>query len=160
MHIQHHQPTLDPTVATTVRVAIITAQFNREYTSSLERHCVAALQQAGLARDRITTFAVPGALEIPVVAKRLAARKKFSVIVAFGVVLKGETYHFEIVADQCAAGLQQVAVQTGIPVINEVLACYTAAQAEARCGDNDGNKGREAAAAAVAMLNLLPQLSA
>jgi len=155
----HHQlPKVNATIASSARVAIVTAQFNGEYTASLERHCVAALQQAGLAHDRVETFAVPGALEIPVVAKRLAASGKFSAIIALGVVIKGETYHFELVANESARGCQQVALETGVPVIMEILACYTEAQAVARCSNGQHNKGREAAAAAIAMLNLLPKL--
>lgn len=150
--------TLPPGLASGVHVAVITSQFNARFTASLERHCMRTLKAAGLPAKHIATFAVPGALEIPVVAKRLAQSGRYQVIIALGVVLKGETYHFELVASEAARGCQQVATETGVPVIMEILACYTAAQAKARCGNNAHNKGREAATAAVAMLNLLPHL--
>ncbi len=149
---------LPPDLAKRSGVAIITSQFNAELTTNLERHCLQALTAAGLPRERVDTFAVPGALEIPVVAKRLAQSGRYDVLIALGVVLKGETYHFELVANEAARGCTQVALDTGVPVIMEILACYTREQAEARCGANEMNKGREAAGAAVAMLNLLPKL--
>lgn len=149
---------LPPEIARRSRVAIITAQFNAAFTKNLERHCVRALKTAGVPAKQVTSFAVPGSLEIPVVAKRLALSERYQVIIALGVVLKGETYHFELVAENAARGCTQVAVETGVPVIMEILACYTRAQAQARCGNNVHNKGREAAAAAIAMLRLLPKL--
>ena len=116
------------------------------------------LKAAGLPAKQIDTFAVPGALEIPVVAKRLALSERYQVLIALGVVIKGETYHFELVANESARGCQQVAIETGVPVIMEILACYTEAQAKARCGNDNRNQGITAANAAVAMLNLLPTL--
>lgn len=149
---------LPSTIAKRSRVAIITSQFNAKYTMSLQRQCLATLKTAGLAAKHVDTFVVPGALEIPVVAKRLALSERYHVLIALGVVLKGETYHFELTANESARGCQQVALETGVPVIMEILACYTNAQAAARCGNNQHNKGREAAAAAIAMLTLLPKL--
>lgn len=149
---------LSPDVAKRSHVAVITSQFNAKYTASLQRQCIKTLTAAGMPAKHIETFAVPGALEIPVVAKRLALSERYQVLVALGVILKGETYHFELVANVAARGCQQVALDTGVPVIMEVLACYTEAQAVARCGNDNGNKGITAANAAVAMLNLLPRL--
>jgi len=149
---------ISPVLAQRSRVAIITSQYNGKLTKNLERYCTATLLAAGLANENVETFAVPGALEIPVVAKTLAASKRYDAIIALGMVLKGETYHFEIVADQCAAGLQAVAIETGIPVINEVLACYTIEQAKARAGDHTNNKGIEAAVTALKMIEVIKKL--
>lgn len=149
---------LSPDLARRSRVAVITSQFNAKYTASLQRQCIKTLTAAGMPAKHIETFAVPGALEIPVVAKRLAVSERYQVIIALGVVLKGETYHFELVANEAARGCNQVAIETGVPVIMEVLACYTVAQAAGRCSNNKQNKGIQAAAAAITMLNLLPQL--
>lgn len=151
-------PIANQAVAQRARIAIITSQYNGALTKNLEQHCVATLQAAGMPRKNIATFAVPGALEIPMVAKHLATSGRFQAIIALGVVLKGETYHFEIVANQCAAGLQLVAVQTDVPVINEVLACYTRKQAETRCGNHADNKGIEAARTALQMIALLDRI--
>lgn len=149
---------LDARLAARVKIGIITAQFNATYTASLERHCLTALKASGIPEKNLTVVHVPGSLEIPVVAKRLALSERYDVIIALGVVIKGETYHFELVANESAHGCQQVALDTGVPVIMEILACSTEAQAAARCGDDERNKGREAAAAAIAMLNLMPKL--
>ncbi|MDD5110315.1 MAG: 6,7-dimethyl-8-ribityllumazine synthase [Patescibacteria group bacterium] len=149
---------INPKISGQAKVAIITSQYNGELTRNLERHCMATLQAAGLPKENVEAFAVPGALEIPVLAKYLAAAGSFDAIVALGIVLKGETYHFELVANEAARGCQDVAIATGVPVIMEVLACYTKEQAEARAGNNDRNKGIEAAHTALQMITLLRTL--
>lgn len=152
------KPKLSHTVAKRSRLAIITSDYNGKLTALLEKYCRQTLQNNGVPKNYITAIHVPGALEIPVVAKTLATSKCYDAIIALGMVLKGETYHFEIVADQCAAGLQAVAIETGIPVINEVLACYTTEQAEARAGDHANNKGVEAAVTALKMIVIMKSL--
>ena len=150
--------TLHPNLASGVHIAVITSQYNGELTASLERACLDTLAAHGVPANHIHAMHVPGALEIPVVASRIARSGNADAIIALGVVLKGETYHFELVANEAARGCQQVALETGVPVIMEVLACYTEAQAQARCGNNGRNKGIEAAAAAIAMLNLMSSI--
>ena len=102
---------------------------------------------------------VPGAWEIPVAAARLAAGSKHAAIIALGCVIRGDTRHYEHVADRCAEGLMRVQLDTGVPVLNGVLAVERIEDAEARAGGSHGNKGEEAALAAIEMAHLLAQLS-
>lgn len=148
---------LPPGLASGARIAVITSQYNRELAASLEHACLDTLAAHGVPAGNTHVIHVPGALEIPVVASRLARSGEVSVIIALGVILKGETYHFELVANQCAAGLQQVAVTHGVPVVNEVLACTTVEQAQARAMGN-GNKGVEAALTALRMIGVMREL--
>jgi 6,7-dimethyl-8-ribityllumazine synthase len=110
-----------------------------------------ALKEAGVADDRITVVTVPGALEAPLALQRLAQSGNFEALVALGAVIRGDTYHFEIVANESAAGIAGVQLEFGIPIGNGVLTCDTDAQAEARMDA----KGYEAALAALELANLL-----
>ncbi len=148
---------LPPGLASGVRIAVITSDYNGELTTSLERACLDTLAAHGVPATNVHAIHVPGALEIPVVASRIARSAEVAAIIALGVILKGETYHFELVADQCAVGLQQVAVTHGVPVVNEVLACYTLEQAQART-TGTGNKGVEAALTALRMIAVMREL--
>lgn len=148
---------LPPGLASGAHIAVITSDYNAELTSSLEHACLNTLTAHGVPAANIHTVHVPGALEIPVVASRIAHSASVDAIIALGVILKGETYHFELVADQCTAGLQQVAVQYRLPVINEVLACHTLEQAQARA-TGEGNKGTEAALTALRMITVMREL--
>lgn len=140
------------------RIAVVRAQFNASLTESLEKHCLATLFNYGLKKDQILQFQVPGSLEIPIVAQNIAKNKKADIIIALGVVIKGDTYHFEIVANECARGCMDVALKFNIPIIFEVIPAYNLAQAKKRTGNNSQNKGREAALAALKMLNVMSQL--
>src|SRR3990167_5529688 len=91
-------------VLSKAKIAIIRAQFNAPLTESLEKHCLATLLEHGVRRDQILQFQVPGSLEIPIVAQNIASQKKSDIIIALGVVIKGDTYHFEIVINECARG--------------------------------------------------------
>ena len=137
------------------RIAIVRAQFNTLLTESLEKHCLATLLDHGLKKDQILQFQVPGSLEIPIVAQNIAKRKKADIIIALGVVIKGDTYHFEIVANECARSCMDVALKYNVPIIFEVIPVYNLAQAKKRAGDNNQNKGREAALAALKMLAVM-----
>lgn len=132
-------------IAPKLKVAIIKSEFNSAITNRLERHCLKTLKQHGVKGGNIATFTVPGALEIPIVAKRIAKNQKHDAIITLGCVIKGETYHFELVANECARGCATVALEYEIPVIFEVMATYTLKQAQARSANNDSNKGIEAA---------------
>ena len=101
---------------------------------------------------------VPGAIEIPLVCKKLAQSKKYDAILALGCVIRGNTYHFEVVANECAKGLTQVTLESGIPVANGVLTTDTIDQAVQRAGSKMGNKGSEAAASALEMVNVIKQI--
>jgi len=141
-----------------IRIAIITSQYNEKITNNLERSCIKTLIRNGMSDENIELYHVPGALEIPVTAKLIAKNKKPDAIIALGAVIKGDTYHFEVVVDNCSQGLQKVAMQYGIPVINEVLACYNMKQAKERAGKNPLNKGIEAAITALEMVEILNEI--
>ena len=147
------------TVLDKARIAIVRAQFNTLLTESLEKHCLATLLEHGVKKGQILQFQVPGSLEIPIVAQNIAKTKKADIIIALGVVIKGDTYHFEIVANECARGCMDVALKYNVPIIFEVIPVYNLAQAKKRAGNNNQNKGREAALAALKMLNVMSQLA-
>ena len=141
------------------RIAIVASSFNDYITKGLLKACLMELQRQGLTEAQVTTVWVPGAFEIPIAAVRLAQRKDIDAVICLGAVIRGETYHFEVVANECARGIMQAGVLTGKPVIMGVLTTDTVAQAQARCGTKgNNNKGRDAAMAALAMLALLKDI--
>ncbi|HEX7247149.1 MAG TPA: 6,7-dimethyl-8-ribityllumazine synthase [Actinomycetota bacterium] len=140
------------------RIAVVAARFNSIVTDKLVEGAGAALARHGVAEDDIDLAWVPGAFEIPVVAARLARSGRYDAVICLGAVIRGDTAHFELVAGESARGIARVALETGIPVIFEVLATDTLAQAEARAGGEHGNKGWEAAEAALQTASLMGQL--
>jgi 6,7-dimethyl-8-ribityllumazine synthase len=142
---------------TGLRVAIVVARFNEIVTTALLDGAVQALAHAGVADDDVTVVWVPGAFEIPTAAARLA-RTGVDAVVCLGAVIRGETAHFELVANEAARGISEVTRSTGVPCIFEVLATDDLAQAQARAGGAHGNKGWEAAMAAVEMARLLREM--
>jgi len=141
-----------------VRVAIVAARFNEPITNALVEGALEGLSRAGVADDDVTVAWVPGAFEIPIVAQRFATEGGVDAVICLGAVIRGETAHFELVANEAARGIAEVGRRTGVPCIFEVLATETLAQAQARCGGAHGNKGYEAAAVALEMVRLLQQL--
>ncbi|MEJ2008239.1 MAG: 6,7-dimethyl-8-ribityllumazine synthase [Acidobacteriota bacterium] len=141
--------------ASRVRVGIIRAEYNREITLSLEKKCVETLLAAGVAEKNLDQFAVPGCFEIPIVAQRLASKKRYDALIALGAVIRGDTYHFELVVNECARGIMDVTLRHDVPVIFEVLATYNRRDALRRAGNNKFNKGIEAAQAALSLLATL-----
>jgi 6,7-dimethyl-8-ribityllumazine synthase len=139
--------------------ALVVARFNDFVTSKLLEAAVDTLSRLGVAEADITVVWVPGAFEIPMAAERLARSGKFAAVVCLGTVIRGQTPHFEYVAGQCAAGIAAVGRDTGVPVIMGVLTTETMEQAIDRAGGKMGNKGADAAEAAVEMADLLNQLS-
>jgi 6,7-dimethyl-8-ribityllumazine synthase len=119
---------------------------------------LAGLAKQGVADDDVDLAWVPGAFEIPLVARRLAATGRYDAIICLGAVIRGDTAHFELVANESARGIAEVSRDTGVPVVFEVLATETLAQAEERAGGVHGNKGWDAAAAALEMASLLEAL--
>ena len=148
-------PALTLRDASRFRIAIIRGEYNREITLSMEKKCVETLIAAGVKEKNIRVFAVPGCFEIPILAQRLAAQKKADAIIALGAVIKGDTYHFELVVDECARGVMDVSLRHDVPIIFEVLATYNKRDAERRAGNNKFNKGIEAAETALSMLATL-----
>jgi 6,7-dimethyl-8-ribityllumazine synthase len=137
------------------RIAIVRSEYNREVTLSLEEKCVETLLAAGVPEKNLRVFAVPGCFEIPILAQRLASRKKYDALIALGAVIKGDTYHFELVVNECARGIMDVSLRHDIPIIFEVLATYNRRDAVRRAGNNKFNKGIEAAQTALSLLATL-----
>jgi len=137
-----------------LRIAIVRARFNDALTRKLEEACVAELAVLGVADKHIKRVAVPGALEIPVALKALAETEDYDALIALGCVIRGETYHFELVANESGAGVTRVALDHLLPVANAILTVENEAQAWARAED----KGRDAARVAVEMANLMEDL--
>lgn len=140
------------------RFAIVAARFNELFVDRLVQGAVDGLKRHGVQDGAIDIVRVPGSLEIPVTAQRLAASQSYSAIICLGVVIRGATVHFEHVADGAASGIAHVALAADIPVINGLIAAETLEQAMERSGAKLGNKGFDAAMAALEMANLLNQL--
>ena len=143
-----------------MKIALIVSRFNEEITAGLLGGAQEALAAAGLRDDDVATFHVPGAFEIPLAAMHAAESGAFDAVVCLGCVIKGETMHFEYIADAVANGIMRVGLNTGVPVVFGVLTTVTEEQAGERSQRGAGNKGAEAARAAVDMARLLPQLKA
>jgi 6,7-dimethyl-8-ribityllumazine synthase len=135
-----------------LHVAVVVSRFNEDVTKRLLRGAVGALQEHGIEEPDV--YWVPGSLELPITALALAEKGQHDAIVCLGCVIRGETYHFEVVANQAAAGIMQVQLDTGVPVAFGVLTTEDKEQALARSGPKN-NKGAEAAEAAIEMANLL-----
>lgn len=144
---------------TGARVVLICSRFNDLIVSRLEAGARDALVRHGVADDAIDTVWVPGAMEIPLAAKVAATSGRYDAVVALGAVLRGATYHFEVVANQSAAGLTRVALDTGVVVTNGILTVDTLDQAFERAGSKAGNKGADVALAALETLQVLGALA-
>ncbi|MEZ5381082.1 MAG: 6,7-dimethyl-8-ribityllumazine synthase [Microthrixaceae bacterium] len=142
-----------------LRIAVVVGRFNDLITTRLLEGARDGLLRHGVSEDDITVVMVPGAFEIPVVAKRCAASGGFDAVITLGAVIKGSTDHYEHVAGQAAAGIARVAAETGVPVIFEVLTTETIDQAIERAGTKAGNKGFEAAMAAIETARVLAKVT-
>ena len=143
------------------RIGIVAARFNDEIVNRLLEAAVATLQQRNVADERLIVVRVPGAFEIPLVCQRLAATGSVDAVIALGCIIRGDTPHFDYVCSESARGVLDVSLQLDLPVINGILTTDDLAQAEARAGVGDsphGNKGADAALAALEMLSLLKRL--
>jgi 6,7-dimethyl-8-ribityllumazine synthase len=140
------------------RFAIVAARFNAAVTGALLEGAVATLAEHGVPDDHVSVVQVPGAFEIPITAKRLAASGRYEAIIALGAVVRGDTQHHEYVAGACARGIGRVAIEENVPVIFGVLTTDTDEQARDRAGGKKGNKGCEAAMAGLEMVTLLRRL--
>ena len=139
-----------------LRVGIVVGRFNEEVGEGLLASCTAALTKHGVQPSAIRVVNVPGALEIPLALQKLANTGKFDALIALGAVIRGETYHFEIVSNESASGITSVALDSGVPIANGILTTEDDAQAMARVKE----KGADCALAAIEMANLLKQLGA
>jgi len=138
-----------------LRIGIVQARFNEEITDALARACLDELAALGVAEADIEHVSVPGALEVPVALQALAERESFDALVALGCIIRGETYHFELVANESGASVSRLALDYRIPIANAILTTENLEQAVARQTD----KGRDAARVAVEMAQLLATLS-
>jgi 6,7-dimethyl-8-ribityllumazine synthase len=134
-----------------LRIGIVVGRFNKEVGEGLLAACTAELDKLGVQRTDMTIVTVPGALEIPLALQKLAGTEAFDAMIALGAVIRGETYHFEVVSNESAGGVMSVQLDTGIPIANGILTTDDVEQAEARIQD----KGADCARAAVEMANLL-----
>lgn len=147
-----------PYLAKNVKFAIVASRFNEIVTKGLLDGAASTFRRHGVEEKNLTLVWVPGAWEIPVVAKRLAASGQYDSIICLGCVIKGQTSHFEYVAGQAASGIMSASLETNVPLIFGVLTTENLEQALARSGATVGNKGAEAAAAALEMANLFKLL--
>ncbi|MFN8667634.1 MAG: 6,7-dimethyl-8-ribityllumazine synthase [Gemmatimonadaceae bacterium] len=142
------------------RIAIVVSRFNETITQKLVEGALDALTRHGVAFDDVDVLWVPGAWELPFAARRVLASDRYDACVALGAVIRGDTPHFDIVANESARGLMQASADLDFPVANGVLTCDTMEQAEARAGGAHGNKGWDAAMAALEMADLFGRLDA
>jgi 6,7-dimethyl-8-ribityllumazine synthase len=133
-----------------LRIGIVQSRFNEDVCHGLLASCLAELKHLGVADEDVLQVTVPGALEIPLALQKMAETMQFDALIAIGAVIRGETYHFELVSNESGAGITRVALDFGIPIANAVLTTDTDEQAEARMEE----KGADAARVAVEMANL------
>lgn len=148
MEIGQYQPELD---GEGLRVGIVQARFNDAVCAALRDAAVAELDRLGVDGEDVLLVTVPGALEIPLALQKMAECGQFDALIALGAVIRGETYHFELVSNESGAGITRIGLDFGIPIANAVLTTENDEQAEARAAE----KGRDAARVAVEMANLL-----
>lgn len=133
-----------------LRIAIVQSRFNEEHCQALSESCINELLALGVSHADIQLVTVPGALEIPFALSQLVKTDEFDAFIALGAVIRGETYHFELVSNESASGITRISLDAGVPIANGILTCDTDEQATARTGE----KGRDCARAAVEMANL------
>jgi len=141
-----------------LKVAIVVARFNEFITSKLLGGAEDGLKRHGVEQSDITVAWVPGAFELPLVAKKLAESGKYDAVITLGTVIRGATTHYDYVCNEAAKGVSQASLSTGVPVVFGVLTTETIEQAIERAGTKAGNKGYEAAVTAIEMGNLLKSL--
>lgn len=141
--------------ASGIRLAVVVSRFNADVTRRLSAGCVEELTARGVATEALTVQQVPGCFELPFMAKIFATSGKFDAIICLGAIIRGDTPHFEYVSSATASGIQQVALETGVPVVFGVLTVDNVQQAYDRVGGPAGNKGREAALTAIEMVHAL-----
>ena len=147
MEIGQYQPNMD---GDGLRIGVVQSRFNEPVCNGLVDACVEELERLGIAGEDVLLVTVPGALEIPLALQKLAESGQFDPLIALGAVIRGETYHFELVSNESGAGISRVALDFGVPIANAVLTTENDEQAVARMTE----KGRDAARVAVEMANL------
>ncbi|MBR2283404.1 MAG: 6,7-dimethyl-8-ribityllumazine synthase [Ruminococcus sp.] len=138
-----------------VRIGIITARFNEFITSKLLGGALDTLHRHGVSDDCIDTAWVPGAFEIPLIAKKMAESGRYDAVICLGAIIRGSTSHYDLVCNEAAKGIAQVSLSTGVPVMFGVITTENIEQAIERSGSKAGNKGSECAEGAIEMINLI-----
>jgi 6,7-dimethyl-8-ribityllumazine synthase len=141
-----------------LRFGVVITRFNDFVVEPLLRGALDALKRHGAADKQIEIVRVPGAFDLPVVVRKLALSRRYEALIALGAVIRGQTPHFDYVAGECASGLARIALESGVPIAFGVLTTDTMEQAVDRAGGKAGNKGADAALAALEMANLLRRL--
>ncbi len=142
------------------KIGIVAARFNADVVEELRTGCLARLAELGLGEDRVIVEHVPGAFELPLAAKTMALTRRYSAVICLGAVIRGETPHFDFVAGECARGVQNAALDSGVPIIFGVLTTNNDQQAQDRIGGKHGHAGRRAAEAAIEMIAVLRRIDA
>jgi 6,7-dimethyl-8-ribityllumazine synthase len=158
-NVGEYTATVDDIDGSGMRVAIVVSRFNEHITRELLDGARRALRERGVEDTDVTVAWVPGAFELPLVAKHLAASGRCDSVVCLGAVIRGDTPHFDYVAGEAARGLQEAALATGVPIVFGVLTTDTLQQALDRIGGSEGHKGEEAANTALEMIELLRRLA-
>ena len=151
--IEHKGPVND-----SVKIGIVASRFNSFIVDRLYNGAVKTLTENGVKEENITVVRVPGAFEIPVAVEALLDKEEYAAIITLGAIIRGETPHFEYIANECTHGIAQLAMNSGVPVIFGVLTVDNTEQAMDRAGDEESNKGSESAAAALEMIGVLEQI--
>lgn len=141
-----------------LRFAIVVTRWNHEFTTKLADAAVEALTEAGANMDAIETFRVPGAFELPLACLKVARTGDFDAVIALGVVIRGDTPHFDYVAGEASRGIMQASMESGVPVMFGVITADHVEQVVARCGEKADNKGYEAALSAIEMVSMLREV--
>ncbi|MGI8419112.1 MAG: 6,7-dimethyl-8-ribityllumazine synthase [Candidatus Levyibacteriota bacterium] len=150
----------DKTFIKSLKIAIVRTTYHREMVENLETYAKDMLIEAGLREKNIQTFIAPGSWEVPLLAQAVAKKGKFDAIIAFGVIVKGETYHFEMLANEVGRALMQLSIDYSLPIAMEILAVFDKKHAQERAGKNNKNKGIEAANAVLQTLQELKKITA
>ena len=145
-------------LARDLRFGIVAARFNDFVVEPLIRGALDALKRHGVGEKQVELVRVPGAFDIPIVARKMALANRYDALIALGAVIRGQTPHFDYVAGECAGGVARIALESGVPIAFGVLTTDTAEQAVDRAGGKAGNKGADAALVAIEMANLLRRL--
>ena len=141
-----------------MKVGIVAARFNEIVVSKLLSGAIDGLVRHNVKEENITAAWVPGAFELPTVAKKMAESGKYDAVIVFGAVIRGQTSHYELVCNEAAKGISQISMQTGVPTMFGVITTENIEQAIARAGSKVGNKGYDCALSAIEMVNLVDQL--
>jgi len=152
---QNKKLIIDSDFSKKLKIAIVRTDYHKDLNETMEKYCIKTLSNNGVLKSNIKSFCVPGAWEIPIMAQKLAKSQKFDAIVTFGVIIKGDTYHFEMLAQEVGRALMQISLVYNLPIIMEILAVYKKEDAIKRAGNNEYNKGIEAGTTTLKILKTL-----